>query len=477
MRVLLDEKGGVYGADGGRLEEESLRPAEHGLLEMLRRNPAQHFLMWPFSQIVLLQAGSRVDSFTAHPSTFYPGTPFDTFTAVRQFTESGKVALPRMYLYPTSACNAACPICQFNFRRETPYAIPYPLLSEALDEFAASSQTLRAPSLIISGDGEPTLHPHLPKLLADGADRGMRIFLTSNLILPGKRRSDIIESISQHVSMLTVSIKGLDHDAYNKYQGFTSGRAFDRVLDNLQSVLERMGTMGRRAEALVGVASLVLPENTARYQGMLQWFADRGIDYVYLNLVEPSLERWGICFTDELQRSTMGAFATLDEYASGGMLIRYPRNPFRSCAKSVYYDATHRDQPDICGSALWNPIIVPAREDGRLLSCRNSDNFTKPEFTYASSLYGLSFDTVLSGATRNAVMAASSTCSSCRLERQVRMFDRLLTWERRSGGRGASVLEFDLERLLQNGPGGAIAFEDTFACAPPRPTAPRSRTM
>jgi hypothetical protein len=277
--------------------------------------------------------------------------------------------------------------------------------------------------------------------------------------------------------MLTVSIKGLDLDAYNKYQGFTSGRAFDRVLDNLQSVLERMGTIGRRSEALVGVASLVLPENTNRYQGMIQWFADRGLDYVYLNLVEPSPARWGIFFTDEQQRSTMNAFATLDEYASGGMLIRYPRNPFRSPETSVYYDATQRNQPDICGSALWNPIIVPGRYDGRLLSCRNSDNFTKPEFTYASSLHGLSFETVLRGAKRNAVMAATSTCSSCRLERQVRMFDRLLTWERRSGGRGVLALEFDLERLLRNGPGGAVAFEDTFARTLPRPTAPCSREM
>ena len=277
--------------------------------------------------------------------------------------------------------------------------------------------------------------------------------------------------------MLTVSIKGLGGDAYQKYQGLTSDAAFGRVLDNLQRVLDRMGTIGRRADALVGVASLVLPENTAFYRRMLQWFADRGLDYVYLNLVEPSPARWGICFTGEKQRLTMDAFATLDEYTGGGMLIRYPGNPFRSPGESVYYDAVQRDQPDICGSALWNPIIIPARGDGRLLSCRNSDNFAKPEFTYASSLHGLSLQAVLNGATRNAVMAACSTCHSCRLERQVRMFDRLLAWERRSEGQRTCVLEFDLDRLLRSGSGGAVAFEDTFACGTPTPATPYSGVM
>mgnify|MGYP006282755673 CR=1 FL=1 len=163
MRILLHDDGSVHGADGGRLEEDSMRPAERRLLASLQGKPEQHFFKWPFSRIVLLQGENRIDSFTAHPSTFYPGTPFDTFTAVREFTKSGNVMLPRMYLYPTSACNAACPICQFSFRRDTQYEIPYPLLARALDEFAACSQTLRAPALIISGDGEPTVYRHLPK--------------------------------------------------------------------------------------------------------------------------------------------------------------------------------------------------------------------------------------------------------------------------------------------------------------------------
>jgi len=116
---------------------------------------------------------------------------------------------------------------------------------------------------------------------------------------------------------------------------------------------------------------------------------------------------------------------------------------------------------NICGSALWNPIIIPKNNhDGIFLSCRSSENFKNAQFWYSDTIANVSFQNIFDQCIVSKVMAATKNCHQCRLERQVKLFDHLLRLEIEHQMKGSFLLTFDREMLLK--PNGAITFEETF---------------
>src|SRR3989338_4704392 len=113
--VLLDELGQVYqNRDGkvvGLLVDEAIQTT--GLARIVN-DPTQHFFKTPYHSAVYVVDGTIVGSINIHPSSFYPGSPFDTFKATEKFYTEGKLMIPRFYLYPSGICNSSCGICQFH---------------------------------------------------------------------------------------------------------------------------------------------------------------------------------------------------------------------------------------------------------------------------------------------------------------------------------------------------------------------------
>lgn len=462
MKILLNDNGNLYGMDRGHVAVDPLNSVTRELFREILRDPYQHFFKIPFSSINYNINGEVRARFSAHPSSFYPGSPFDTFKAVRVFLQEQRVILPRMYIYPTSVCNSHCLICQFNFRRTSPCHIPWELLHTAIERFKENAKDIRTPSLIILGDGEPTLYPNFQKLLSLAGEFGIRVFLTTNWILTNKRKIDCINAVAQYATMITISIKGINKAAYDKYQGLHSGSTFDKVIRNIENLIERLNRFGRRSDVLVGVASLILPENTPSYIEMIKYFSSLGVDYVYFNLVEPSYHQWGISFTEEEVRITRDIISELPNIETNDTVVRYPLDPFNLIRETVYYDAQNRTKKDVCGSALWNPIIIPSEGDGILLSCRNSDNFNQPSFWYCDTLKDFSIEKRMGADAQERVMKATQGCRRCRLERQVKMFDQLIDIDSRYHCKGRFMLEFDITKLANRKSGRAIAFEDTL---------------
>lgn len=487
--ILLGEDGVSYRVVEGKLArvEQPDRTMMDGLKE-LEQDPAQHFLRQPFHAAVYEVDNKVVGSVRIHPSSFAPASPFDTFKAIEGYFTRGALAIPRLYLYPSGTCNSACGICQFrqldrfSGQRRDKRFLGYRVIEKILDDLSSMRGDLKSVAVNVSGDGEPTQHPQIADILNRLKRDSFDVFLTTNLIVDDAR---ILRAIVDSVAMTTASIKGLSEVAYDHYQGRHSGTTFARVMSALKALLESLNRCGRREQALVGVATLVLPENTESYREMTKRFIDLGVDYLYFNPVEPSYAAWGIEFSEVQKRATIDFFSELKSLDCGRTLIRYPGSfSFHETKRSLYFDARTRENTELCGSAMWSPTVIATDTIGktgaRVLSCRSSENFREPLFWYVD---GKHFDeekregggvdvehstttggdsSILAAALSErhaAVMEATRACSQCRLERHVKMFDRTISLMKRHEFKGRFLLAFRHEDLVARG--RAITFEET----------------
>ncbi|MEI7941762.1 MAG: radical SAM protein [Candidatus Riflemargulisbacteria bacterium] len=456
--ISLNNKGNLYLNNGSRLRPVSLEEAKKLGIDSLTANHLQHFFKTPFTSISYISGGRELERFTTHPSSFYPGSPFDVFSAVKTYLETSAVIFPRFYLYPSSACNSKCIICPFRFRHQNPFYIPLETMQGIIDYMHGQTPRPKTLSAIISGDGEPSLHPDFKKFLLYMSEKDIRMFLSSSLILPGSTAKDKINVIADTVSMLTMSIKGLSPEAYHKYQGVDS---FSRVMNNMKTLVNRLNNQNRRQEALLGVATLILPENTGHYVEMVRRFVELGIDYVYLNVVEPSYKQWGITFSETLKQQTITELNALKEFNNSGTVIRFSTDIFQGTTEnSVYFDANNRQNTDICGSALWNPLFMSDGKHTDMIACRSSDKFLNADFSFGKTNKGQDLSTLVSDENIKRVMANTSKCFNCRVERQVKLFDDLINIERTYDFSGEFVINFAPNVLATKG--GALVFENTF---------------
>ncbi len=457
--IAVNARGNCFRLRSGRLILDLTPPS----LELHHRKRDPAFFHTPFFGIALVVDGGLVGHFPAHPTSFYPGSPFDVFDAVTAYTRQARILIPRFYLYPTSRCNTRCPICQFNSRRTGTTDLPLETVRKVLAHFSAQSPRPRALSVIVSGDGEPTTHKNFADIMALSGDHEVRVFLTSNGLLPPGRSSRLVQVISDNISMMTFSIKGLHSLAYDQYQGFPPGRnGLDDVLTNLENLLNALHKNGRRQEVLVGVASLILPENTGLYTDAVNRFESLGLDYLFFNVVEPSNETFGIQFTPAQQQRTRCDLAEIAQRIPRGMMIRYPGDPFKPrFGETVYFDSRKRMVQGVCGCALWNPTLISNENTGVWLGCRSSEVFSCADLHFSDQAGSKEMADIFSWENTQSVLANTANCRQCRLERQVKLFDQLLALESKHPGKGEFMLLFDSRDIGK--PLGACSFESTLS--------------
>lgn len=447
MNILMNRQGDVFTERNGILipvnAASPLSDVDREIVKQLSAEPSAHFYKTPYHKVAGVKDNCIVDFFNLTPGDFSPGSPFDTFYAVQQYQE-GMLVLPRMYLYPTARCNCNCTICQFQDRHKHGVQLDPLEMHLALNTFHAYCSNIQEQTLIVSGDGEPLLYPALYELLCSAFNYNMRIFLTTNLTIPD---SDGLYEMLTQCSMITISIKGLTALAYAKYQGLHNQLIFDQVLFNLEKLLKLREKAGRKTKCLIGITSLILPENSSVYRSFINHAASIGIDYLYFNQVEPSCKKYGIIFTDAEKTETL---CQLQEYATAphkNLTVRVSSDPFRQLDNNtVYFDACKlRENKEICGSALFNPLVMAdSNGKAKMLACRNSDLFDKPEFSYRFK-NGYEIDNISIISVMNAVRG----CSDCRLERQVRHFDKMLTLAKQYREGCEYLLVFDLKKLKE----------------------------
>lgn len=182
-------------------------------------------------------------------------TPSDEIM-LRHFREKPRIFGAHMEL--TSSCNERCVHC-YQGRASHEHA-DVELVFDILAQLHAHGTV----SLTFSG-GEPTLHPHFPRILA----QARRLDFIINVLTNGLSISDpVLDALADaNCNMVQVSLYSMDpqiHEAITRCPG-----SHERTLRSIQRLLER--------DIPVQVSCPVMVENRHSYRGVSQWCRERKI--------------------------------------------------------------------------------------------------------------------------------------------------------------------------------------------------------
>lgn len=125
----------------------------------------------------------------------------------------------------TNLCNSCCPDC--TGVKEKKASLTFGQVKKLADELA---DIFEAKSIIISGGGEPLLHPDFIKMIYYIRNKGLKIGLNSNgLALDEKKAKAIIECCSY----FRISLDAGTKEMYKKTHGMDE-KAFLKVADNIK---------------------------------------------------------------------------------------------------------------------------------------------------------------------------------------------------------------------------------------------------
>ncbi len=389
--------------------------------------------------------GNIISSWRLSPNTFYPLSPFDYADAVIKYSKGEPLAPLSIAVDLTDRCNFACKACFARGKREKaiPGDVPTQAYFETIDFIRSFGNPLNQ---IISGGGEPSVHPDFAKILARGGKLGLTAFLSTN----GSRTDqEFIDSVAANTQISVFSVQGIHEEAFRKVTRAPIDVTLSDVLKTIERVINRRDELGRKDEMLVGVNSLVYPENTGHYEEFVGRLVDIGIDFVHFNPIFPNTAKFGIVFGDDEKKIVADEMARLlEKFRLAGTYIRVPELASRD--KGTYYFDPHvRKNPEVCFISLLMPSIIPTlgvNGQGTVVSCRFHPNvIDDPKHWFTSSLGRESFRDIWTRSNIDRIQQETAKCDQCGSERQFMALDWMLYAIRRSSDAGFYLL-FDEDK-------------------------------
>jgi len=141
-------------------------------------------------------------------------------------------AMPlKVWIKPTNACNARCPLCPTGSgeSKRPKMMLPMETYKKVVDEIAPFAQSVNLWDL-----GEPFFHPQIFDMIHYAADKDLQTRVSTNGTVFYK--TDAVEAIlTSGLSDLVVSLDGASRNAIERYR---VGVDFDRVIDGLHKLLD-----------------------------------------------------------------------------------------------------------------------------------------------------------------------------------------------------------------------------------------------
>lgn len=131
----------------------------------------------------------------------------------------------------TSACNADCGFCPREALPDRNRYVSMDVIEHLADEMKITPMLRK--TVVLCGIGESTLHPELNRIVQTLSSAGARVEMTTNgERTNGKRFEELIE---QGLSSFNFSLNAATSETHRKVMRL---KRFDRIMDNLQEILE-----------------------------------------------------------------------------------------------------------------------------------------------------------------------------------------------------------------------------------------------
>lgn len=168
---------------------------------------------------------------------------------------------------PTNSCNLRCKWCKYD---EWRYKNMKSAFAGDLLKLPDTIVKLGAEAVCIAGGGEPTLHPALPRLLANLKGRGLRVSIITNGTLISDELAEVIGATCDWVG---VSMDAGCSDTWNKLKHPNMAVDFGTASNGIQRLVEN--------GVQVGYKYLLCKENIAEVYEAASWAEKLGCAYFH----------------------------------------------------------------------------------------------------------------------------------------------------------------------------------------------------
>lgn len=220
-------------------------------------------------------------NFDGHKLVYHPGR-------VHEFLTQGDCFPLYLEISPVGSCNHRCLFCAYDFIGYPNRKLETVRTLKLLDELASTGLT----SILFAGEGEPLLHPDLPRFVQHAKCNGIDVGLfTNGQLLTGK----IAEQIIPFLTFLRFSFNAGTPEAYARVHRVKPD-VFEKVLSALQQSVLIKQKLG--ANTTIGAQLVVILENIDSLPEAAALLKRAGADYL---AIKPFVQQ------DERQGYTMSA--------------------------------------------------------------------------------------------------------------------------------------------------------------------------
>lgn len=200
-----------------------------------------------------------------------------------------------IYFDITTACNINCNFCWIHspLLGKKPYRKHLSLDLKTIKHVIDTACEWKSEDIFLSGDGEPTLHPQIKKIIEYVKEKGIRLYLATNATF----QKDLLSTIAK-VDYLYINLCSPDEASYRKFQAPHSKGLHFRVTNNLK-VLAALQKKHRGP--FLNIAFIINKTNYAVIPQMLNYCDNIGINEVTFRVIEttPGTEKIALSQTDK----------------------------------------------------------------------------------------------------------------------------------------------------------------------------------
>jgi cyclic pyranopterin phosphate synthase len=183
------------------------------------------------------------------------------------YGEPKRVSPIYVELSPVGYCNQDCIFCGLDFKRERTKGkfIDLDVLVPLFREMAQCGVR----SIMLGGEGEPTLHPNIGHIVQATKEAGLAVGITTNGV-----RLDRILSWQDSIDWIKVSVDAGDKETYCKIHRCP--------MEHWDMMWENVRKAAVHDKCVVGIQAIVLPENVYTLHNLITKASQVGARYVVL---------------------------------------------------------------------------------------------------------------------------------------------------------------------------------------------------
>jgi len=172
-------------------------------------------------------------------------------------------------------CNMNCIFCWFHSPLIKRRLKKWKLEFDKFQEIIQSAQAMKTNYIYLSGWGEPTLHPDLPKMIKLARKKRFYITLTTNLAFNSKKMLNAVSMANQ----IEVTLCYASPKEYKKFQCPNSKNYFNMVIKNIHSLQNSIKHSNKKL-----ILNFIINKTNYKSIDKLIDFAEKlGINYVRLS--------------------------------------------------------------------------------------------------------------------------------------------------------------------------------------------------